>query len=153
MRNTRLSKMMLLAALSWGAAYAQGNRPPHDGMGGGAADTASSIDRRIAYLKALLTLMDAQVASATTIYTNAAAAIAPLQSSLATARESLTTAIKGNATASIDSLSTQIGSLNGQITAAQSKASAAFYALLTAEQRTRFDAVDGGRRGGGPGRF
>jgi Spy/CpxP family protein refolding chaperone len=152
MRKTSLSKIMLLAALSLGAAYAQGDRPPHDGMGG-AADTATSIDRRIAYLKALLTLTDAQVASATTIYTNAAATITPLQTSLATARESLTTAIKGNATATIDSVSTQIGSLNGQITAAQSKATAAFYALLTADQRTRFDAVDGGRRGGGPGRF
>jgi Spy/CpxP family protein refolding chaperone len=151
MRKTSLSKIMLLSALSLGAAYAQSDRPPHGGMGGAAA--VASIDRRVAYLKALLTLTDAQVASATTIYTDAAAAITPLQTSLATARESLTTAIKGNTTGTIDSLSTQIGTLDGQITAAQSKATAVFYALLTAEQRTRFDAVDGGRRGGGPGRF
>lgn len=141
---------MIMTALALGAAYGQSDRPPRDGAGG-VADTATSIERRIAYLKALLTLTDAQVASATTIYTNATATTAPLQTSLATARESLTAAIKANTTATIDSLSTQIGALNGQITAAQSKASAAFYALLTAEQRTRFDAVDGGRRGGGPG--
>ena len=50
----------------------------------------------------------------------------------------------------------QIGTLSGLALAAQSKADAAFYALLTAEQRTRYEAVGnrgpGGRGPGGPGR-
>ena len=69
-----------------------------------------------------------------------------------TARASLKDASKSNSTANIDSLSTQIGTLTGQLTAIQSKADAAFYALLTADQKTRYDAVGSGRGPGGGGR-
>lgn len=148
----KLPRMILLSALSIGAVLAQG--PGFRGAGGGdrVLDSATSIDRRIAFLKALLTLTDAQVAQATTIYTNAAATVTPLQTSLQTARESLATAIKSNSTTTIDQLAAQIGTLTGQILGAQSKADAAFYALLTATQKTTFDTVGPrGPRGGGPG--
>jgi hypothetical protein len=148
----KLPRMILLSALSIGAVLAQG--PGFRGQGGGdrVLDSATSIDRRIAFLKALLTLTDAQVTQATTIYTNAAATITPLQTSLQTARESLTAAVKSNAVTTIDQLAAQIGMASGQILAAQSKADAAFYALLTATQKTTFDAVGThGPRGGGPG--
>jgi hypothetical protein len=105
----------------------------------------------VAFLTALLTLTTAQAQQATTIFTNAAAAVTPIQTNLDAARTSLRAAVQANNTAQIDQLSTQTGTFSGQVTAAQSKAEAAFLALLTAEQRTRYDAV-GGRGPGGRGR-
>jgi Spy/CpxP family protein refolding chaperone len=151
--KTKLSVTLLLTALSAAAVMAQDFRPFDHGGGPGApgtADPASALDRRIAYYKALLTLTDAQVTQATTIFTNAAATTAPLQANLTTARTSLADAVKTNATQTINQLSTQVGTLTGQITAAQNLADAAFYALLTTQQKAILDAV--GARGGGPGR-
>lgn len=132
------SKWMLVAVLSTAAAFAQ-RTPP---------DPATMIERKVSFLKALLSLTDAQVSQETTIATNALAAETPLKSSLSTARTSLRDAVKANNTATIDSLSTQIGTLTGQISAIESKAEAAFYALLTADQKTKYDALGGGH---GPG--
>jgi len=44
-----------------------------------------------------------------------------------------------------------IGLLTGQIQAIQSKANAAFYAILTADQQTKFDQIGFGGFGPGPG--
>lgn len=147
----KLPRMMLLAALTVGTVMAQGIPAFHEG-GPGTSDPAAAIERRIAYYKALLTLTDAQAAQATTIFTNAAAATATLQTNLTTARTSLREAVKANNTATINTLSTQIGTLTGQITAAQNLADAAFYALLTPAQRTILDTAGNGRGGRGFGR-
>lgn len=136
-------QLMAVAALSGMGLSAQGPGRFHDG--GGVGDSASRIERRISFLTALLTLTAAQVTQATTIYTNSAAATAPLQTTLSTARDSIDAAVRSNSTSTIDQLSTQIGTLHGQILAIQNKAEAAFYAILTAEQRTRLDAVGSGR--------
>lgn len=93
-----------------------------------------------------LSLTDAQVAQAKTIFDAAKTASDTPAGAITAARESLKTAIKANATANIDSLSAQIGTAEGQITAINAKAQAQFYAILTADQKTKYDS----RTAGGP---
>jgi len=125
-------------------------------------DPATMVQNRIARLTTQLSLTTAQVSQATTIFTTALTATTPLQTTLSTDRQSLLTAVKNNATSVIDQLSSSIGTLNGQILAIQSKADAAFYAILTSDQQTKLDQSGGlsGPRGFGagpggppPGRF
>ena len=105
----------------------------HPGTPGGAAqNSADAIARRVQFLTTLLTLTPGQASEATTIFTNAAAAVTSIRTNLETARTSLMEAVRANNSAQIEQLSTQIGTSTGQITAAQNKAEAAFYALLTA---------------------
>jgi Spy/CpxP family protein refolding chaperone len=113
-------------------------------------DPATMVANQVTRLTTLLSLTTAQAAQATTIFTNAATASTPLHTTLATDRDSLQTAIKGNATATIDQLATAIGSLEGQLLSIHSKANAAFYAILTADQQAKFDQL-GGHGFGGPG--
>ena len=56
-------------------------------------------------------------------------------------RQSLGDAVKVNNTVSIDQIAANIGTLQGQITAINSKADAAFYAILTADQKAKLDAA------------
>jgi Spy/CpxP family protein refolding chaperone len=116
------------------------------------------IQHRVARLTTLLGLSTSQASQATTIFTNAQTSITPLQTALGGYRTSLQTAIKGNATATIDQLAAEIGTTTGQITDVESKADAAFYAILTADQQSKLDAVGGfggfgGRGGPGMGPF
>jgi Spy/CpxP family protein refolding chaperone len=110
------------------------------------------VQNQVARLTTLLSLTPAQASQATTIFTNAATAISTLQTTLSTDRDSLQTAIKSNATANIDQLSATIGTLTGQITSVQSKADAAFYAILTTDQQAKLDQLGGFGFGFGPGR-
>src|SRR5262249_53821767 len=112
---------------------------------------ATRAQMRVNRLAAQLSLTDAQKTSALSIFTTAYTNLETPQTNLETARTSLATAIKPNNTAQIDQLSTQIGTLSGQLTSINSKADAAFYALLTADQKTLYDAHPGGGRG--PGGF
>jgi Spy/CpxP family protein refolding chaperone len=74
-----------------------------------------------------------------------------LQGQATAARDALKAAIKANSSDSeLDRLSAAAGVIEGQLTGIQAKASAKFYALLTADQKTKYDAL--GNRGGGPGR-
>src|SRR5437868_12941347 len=118
--------------------------------GGSPPDPATLAADHVTRLTTLLSLTAAQVTQATTIFTNAATALATVQTSLATDRDSLQTAVKSNATSTIDQLANSIGVLQGQVLAIQSKANAAFYAILTADQKTKFDQL-GPRGFGGPG--
>ncbi len=147
----RILPLLIATAISATAVFAQrGFRGMNNGN---PPDPATMIERRVNFLKTLLDLTDAQVTQATTIFTNAAAAATPLRTNLQTAHQSLRDAIKSNSTGTIDSLAANIGTLTGQFTAVQSKADAAFYAILTADQKTKFDSVGHGFMGpGGPGR-
>src|SRR5260370_38064016 len=116
--------------------------PPHP---------ATMVQNQVARLATLLSLATAQAAQATTIFTNAQTAIAPLRTTLATDHDSLQTSIKSNATSTIDTVAANIGLLTGQIQAIQSKANAAFYAILTADQQAKFDQLGFGGFGAGPG--
>jgi Spy/CpxP family protein refolding chaperone len=123
---------------------------PRDG-GGTPPDPATMAQHQVERLTTLLNLTAAQASQATTIFTNAATAAATLHTSLGTDHTSLQAAIKSNATATIDQLSTAIGAAQGQMLSIQSKADAAFYAILTSDQQTKLDSLGGfGRGPGGP---
>jgi hypothetical protein len=57
------------------------------------------------------------------------------------AQTALSAAIKTNTTSTITAQATAIGTLEGQIVGIQSGADAAFYALLTADQKTKLDSL------------
>lgn len=122
-------------------------------FGGTPPDPATMVQNRITRLTSQLTLTTAQVSQATTIFTNALTATTPLQTTLDSDRQSLLAAVKNNATSVIDQLSSAIGTLNGEILAIQSKADAAFYAILTSDQQTKLAQTRGliGPGGFGPG--
>jgi len=145
----RISRVLLMAGLAAAASFAQGpfgpltsNAPP---------DPATVVQNQVQRLTNLLGLTTAQAAQATTIFTNAQNAIAPLQTSRAQAQQALPAAIQSNTTATIDQLSSTIGSVTGQILDIQSKADAAFYAILTADQKTKLGTGFGGVGPGFPG--
>jgi Spy/CpxP family protein refolding chaperone len=139
----QFARPIIVSAMSIAAIVAQTPRPG-DGGSRTPADPATAVQRRVALLTTLLTLTAAQVTQATTIFTNAVTATTPLQTSLTQTRQSIRDAVKTNSTATIDQLSATAGSLTGQITAIQSKADAAFYAILTADQRTKLNDLDAG---------
>ena len=138
-----------LAALSAVLVLAQ--PPGHNG--GTPADPATMIQMKVDRLATLLTLTDAQKTQATTIFTNAYNSSQSIQTSLQTDQQTLAAAVKANNTTTIDQVATTIGTLQGQLTAINAKADAAFYALLTADQKAKYDALPHGGPGfGGPGR-
>ena len=96
----------------------------------------------------LLTLSTAQATQATTIFTAALNAITPLETQITTAETALSTAIKANTTAAITTQAAAIGTAKGQIVGIEANADAAFYLLLTADQKTKLtnfgtDFLDG----------
>jgi len=107
------------------------------------------VANQVARLTKLLDLNSAQQASATTIFTTEQTALATLRTSMQTARTALKTAITSDNTATIGTEATQIGTLTGEQVLAQATASAAFYAILTADQQTKYETL--GPLGGGPG--
>jgi Spy/CpxP family protein refolding chaperone len=139
---------VLFAAL--GFAQGRGMRPM-DTSNGQAPDPAAMVQMQVNMLAARLNLTDSQKAAALTIFTNSQTASQTIQSALQTARQSLSAAIKKNDTATIDQLSLTIGNATAQLTAIQSKAEAAFYAILTADQQALYDKMPPGGRGGGRG--
>jgi Spy/CpxP family protein refolding chaperone len=110
---------------------------------------AQIVANQVARLTKLLDLTSAEQTSATTIFTTEQTALAALRTSMQTARTALKTAITSNDTATIATDAAQIGTLTGQEVAAQATASAAFYAILTADQQTKYETL--GPLGGGPG--
>ena len=131
--------------------------PRRGGPGGQPPDPQQMIEMRVNGLARRLNLTEDQKANATKIFTDALAASENARTNSRTTRESLAQAVKSNDTAAIDRLSATLGTLNGQITAIDSKAEAAFYALLTAEQKTAYDQRRPGHMGPGgqmgPGGF
>ncbi len=125
------------------SAQGMGRRNP-----GTPPDQQTMIQRRVDTLATMLNLTDAQKAQATTIFTNAITASQNIHQNMLTARDSLAGAIKTNDGAAIDSLSVNIGNLMGQIVAIESKADAAFYALLTPDQQAKYEAMPRGYGGG-----
>ncbi len=109
------------------------------------------VQMKVAYLTSLLSLTSAQQTQATTIFTNAVTAGQTIHTSLQTDQDSLATAVKANNTATIEQVSAAMGTLQGQLTAINAKADAAFYAILTADQQTKYDSMPHGGPGFGPG--
>ena len=125
------------------------------GPGAGTGQRPDPTTGRMNYLAGYLGLSETQKTQAQTIFTAAQTASEALQGQLDSARDAARATIKTNATdAEIDRLSAAVGVLQGQLLAIQTKASAKFYALLTAEQKAKYDQMGGGRMGPrGGGRF
>jgi hypothetical protein len=148
---TRLASIVTLTAV---ALLAQGPRPDNANRGGGGSgssnppDVATVVARQVKFLTTLLTLSTAQATQATTIFTAALNAITPLETQITTAETVLSTAIKANTTAAITTQAAAIGTAQGQIVGIKANADAAFYLLLTADQKTKLtdfgtDFLDG----------
>ena len=113
-----------------------------DGNSTATTDPATLAARQVSLLTKLLTLTAAQQTQATTIFTAEITAVAALRTQIETAETALVTAIKANNTANITTQATLIGNLDGQIVALRAKADAAFYLLLTADQKTKLDSLN-----------
>jgi Spy/CpxP family protein refolding chaperone len=100
-------------------------------------------------MTAQLGLTAEQQSQATTIFSNAQATKSTLRASLKTAHQGLNDAVKSNNTVGIEQHAATIGNLTAQLTLAQSKARAAFYQILTPEQRTVLEQLESQR----PARF
>lgn len=148
MRN-RITTLITLSALCATAMLAQGRRPMGQRGTGNPPDPALMVERRVQMLTRALELTDAQATQATAIYKNAAETAAGVQTKLQAAHEALRAGVKENNATGIEEAAANIGSLTGQVTAIHGKAEAAFYGLLTADQRTKYDEM--GQRGWGMG--
>lgn len=135
-------QILAIATLLMGTVSAQG--PPMRG---------NPVQMRVEQLTRMLELTNEQKAKATTIYTDAQSAGESARTSLQSTNQSLDEAVKANNIGSIDQLSVTSGTLSGQLTAFQRKADAAFYQILTAEQKEKYDAMPRGFGAGGPGPF
>jgi len=123
------------------------------------AQVAANI---VARLTNLLDLTSAQQATAATIFTAQVTTDQAIGSQMQTAQTALQTAITSNSTSGIKASAATIGSLTTQRVEADAGADAAFYAILTATQQSKYAALHplgigaghgpGGRGGpGGPG--
>jgi Spy/CpxP family protein refolding chaperone len=113
---------------------------------------AQIVSHMVARLTTLLDLTSAQQTSATTIFTTEETALGTIRSSMHTARTALQTDIKSDNAADIAVQSAAIGTLTSQEVQAQSTADAAFYAILTSDQQSKYQTL-GPRDPGGPGGF
>ena len=100
----------------------------------------------------LLSLNANQVEQATTIFTTEATARQNSRSSEHAAHQAMEAAIKSNDTATIQSTATTLGQMQGEAMAAHALAQAQFYAILTADQKTKFGELEQEHMMGGPGR-
>ena len=139
-----LTRLSFVASLSLAAALAQTPTTPMN-----PPDPAAMAQRRVQMLTRFLGLSDAQAAQATTIFTNSATAVEPIRTQIRTAHDAMRTAIKANDAAGIGSAANSIGSLTAQEMTLQGKADAAFYAILTPDQKTKYDQRGRGRMGPG----
>jgi len=129
--RSKLMAAMLAAFTLTGAtaAFAQG-----PGRGG-------PNSNRLDYLAGYLSLTDAQKTQAQAIFDAAKTASSSAQGQLSGAQDALRAATKTNSSDSeLERLAAAVGTIQGQLTGIQAKASAKFYALLTAEQKTKYDA-------------
>jgi Spy/CpxP family protein refolding chaperone len=144
MKKTQVQRLALTVLLGATTVLAQG-RGGH-GPGG---PRGNHLD----FLATVLNLTDAQKSQATEIFEAAQTASTALRETHASQRAALGDAAKSNAADTvIDQLAASLGATSGQLAAIQAKAFAKFYALLTAEQRTKLDDLHASRGGpGGPG--
>jgi len=113
---------------------------------------ATAAQMRVNQLSQTLNLTDAQKASALSIFTTSITNAQTIQTSLRTNQQSIADAVKKNDSATIDSLAAASGVLQGKALAINAKADAAFYAILTTDQKAIYDARPHGGPGGPGGR-
>ncbi len=136
---TAFASAILLAASAFGQSPEAGYTRP---------SPAQMVAHKVAHLTTLLSLDSTQEASATTIFTTEQTAESNLRTGMRTARTVLKTAVEANDSAGIANAATQIGTVTTQETIARATAEAAFNAILSADQKTKFAQLPGGRFGG-----
>jgi Spy/CpxP family protein refolding chaperone len=140
MKKTIITILLMLAsATSLLSAQTQNTHTP--------PNPATIAQHRVSFLTTVLSLTQAQQATATTVFTNAATTVSGLRSQMKTARQSLVTAVQSNDASSIASLSTTIGGLVTQMISAQASAKAAFYQILTPDQQSKLTQLTSQRHG------
>ena len=114
---------------------------------------AEMVANRVARLTKLLDLTSTQQAQATAIFTAQQTALAGVMTSMDTARTALKSAVDTNNAGGIDAAAEQIGTLTAQQIQGQSKAEAAFFAILTPDQQSKYNELRPGPGNGmgGPG--
>jgi Spy/CpxP family protein refolding chaperone len=88
-----------------------------------------------------LNLTAAQRQQADTIFSDARQKAQPIRQEIRQNKTALYAAVKANDTSEIERLSSEQGRLRGQALAIRSEAKAKFYAILTPEQRTKWDQM------------
>lgn len=153
--KSKWMKLLAMSAVSAGLVLGQPDPGPgrgRRGMMGGNFDQSQMVEMRVNRLTRRLGLTDAQKIQATKIFTDVHAASQPVVTSLRQNQASLRDAIKKNDLGAIDQLSSTIGGLQGQLTSIHAKAEAAFYAILTPDQQSKYRTGPFGMGGGmGPG--
>ncbi len=145
-----MNKWTLLATLVAAAAITA-SAQMRGGTAGAQADPAKMVEARVSMLTQVLGLTDAQKAQATKLFLDAQEASQRHREEIQVARQELQTAIKANDLAAIERNARDIGTATGEMTAIEARAQAAFYALLTADQKTKYDQMRGRGFGMGPG--
>jgi Spy/CpxP family protein refolding chaperone len=98
----------------------------------------------------LLSLNAAQTEQASTFFTAEATARQNARASEHAAHQALEAAIKANDTATIQSTANTLGQMEGEMLAAHALARAQFYAILTADQKSKFAELEEEHMMGGP---
>ncbi len=151
--QNRILSISLLTAVSAGFLLSQTttNTPPSP------PTPAQMTAHQVARLTTLLSLNTEQQTQATAIFTTEQTAMSNLLPSMQAAHKALQAAVKTQDASAITALSAQIGTLTTQEVQARATAQAAFYAILSTDQQTKYDQLPpgggfGGRGGpGGPG--
>ena len=103
---------------------------------------AHMAQRQVQRYSTLLSLNSSQVEQATTIFTAEATSHSNAWASERAAHQALEAAIKANDTATIQSTATTLGQMSGEMMAAHALARAQFYAILTADQKTKYSQLE-----------
>jgi Spy/CpxP family protein refolding chaperone len=111
---------------------------------------AAMAQHQVQRYTTLLTLTPTQVEQATTYFTAEATAHQNARASERTAHQALEAAVKANDAAVIQSTAATLGQMSGEMMAAHALAQAQFYAILTADQKTKFDQLEQEHMMGGP---
>jgi Spy/CpxP family protein refolding chaperone len=128
---------LALGALLGLLPMAQAQTPPHT-----PPTPAAMAQHEVQRYTTLLTLTPAQVEQATTFFTAEATARQNSRSSEHAAHQALETAIKSNDTATIQSTANALSQIESEALVAHSLARAQFYAILTADQKTKFGELE-----------
>jgi Spy/CpxP family protein refolding chaperone len=112
---------------------------------------AAIAQRQVQRYTTLLSLNANQVEQATTIFTTEATTAQSSRATERAAHQALETAIKSNDTATIQSTSASLGQMNTEMMTAHALARAQFYALLNADQKTKYSQLEQEHMMGGPG--
>lgn len=145
MRTKHTVFLALLVMAGTGALVAQ--NPPDAGFvvmnenAPGPPDPATMAQHRVQMLTKNLSLTPDQQKQALTIFTEAETSEADLHGNMKAAHDALETAVKSNDANGITQAAATIGSVTAEMTTIQGKADAAFYALLTPDQQTKFSEL------------